>query len=229
MKIPPAIRRIVDRYRHRFLRAARGVIHVGANIGQERELYAHYGLDVLWIEPLPEVFSTLERNIRAFPRQRAVQALVTDRDDSEYAFRVANNGGESSSIFDFAAHAEIWPGVVFTRSLPLRGVTLPTLLAREGTDPAPYDALVLDTQGAELLVLRGAAALLPDWKCIKAEAADFEAYAGAARLGDLEDFLAPHGFVEYRRDRFARRPAGGSYYEVVWIRSARGRAAPECI
>jgi FkbM family methyltransferase len=212
VKIPPAIRRIVDRYRHRFLRAARGVIHVGANIGQERELYAHYGLDVLWIEPLPEVFSTLERNIRAFPRQRAVQALVTDRDDS-----------------DFAAHAEIWPGVVFTRSLPLRGVTLPTLLAREGIDPAPYDALVLDTQGAELLVLRGAAALLPDWKCIKAEAADFEAYAGAARLGDLEDFLAPHGFVEYRRDRFARRPAGGSYYEVVWIRSARGRAAPECI
>jgi hypothetical protein len=113
--------------------------------------------------------------------------------------------------------------VAFTRSVRLRGVTLTTLLMREGIDPAAYDALVLDTQGAELLVLHGAAALLPGWQFIKAEAADFEAYAGAARLGDLEAFLGPEGFVESRRHRFARRPAGGAYYDVVWARSARGR------
>lgn len=224
MRIPPVIRRMVDRHRHRFLRAARGVVHVGANTGQERDLYAHYGLDVLWIEPLPDAFAALRRNLEGLPRQRAVQALVTDRDDCEYDFHVANNGGESSSIFTFGAHAEIWPRVAFTGTVRLTSVTLPTLMARAGIDPEPYDALVLDTQGAELLVLRGAAALLPGMRCIKTEAADFDAYVGAARLGDLEAFLGPQGFAEHRRYRFARRPAGGSYYEVVWTRTA----APGC-
>lgn len=157
MRVPLVIHRLVDRYRHRFLRAARGVVHVGANTGQERELYAHFQLDVLWIEPLSDVFTALERNIRAFPRQRALRARVTDRDDGEYAFRVANNRGQSS--------------------------------------------------------------LLPRVKFIKAEAADFDAYVGAARLDDLEAFLGPHGYGERHRYRFARRPAGGCYYEVIWSRS----------
>ena len=36
-----------------FLADARGVIHVGANVGQERDLYAAYRLPVVWIEPTP--------------------------------------------------------------------------------------------------------------------------------------------------------------------------------
>ena len=32
-----------------FLKSVSGVIHVGANTGQERDLYAKYHLDVVWI------------------------------------------------------------------------------------------------------------------------------------------------------------------------------------
>ena len=42
-----------------FLRSCSGVIHVGANSGQERELYAQHGLNVVWIEPIPEVYTAL--------------------------------------------------------------------------------------------------------------------------------------------------------------------------
>jgi hypothetical protein len=47
---------------------------------------------VLWIEPLPDVFATLAANIAGSPRQRAIECLVTDRDDLPYEFNVANNG-----------------------------------------------------------------------------------------------------------------------------------------
>ena len=222
MRIPSYLRRLVERYRNDFLRSARGVIHVGANTGQERDLYAHYGLDVLWVEPLPDAFAALQRNLRGFPRQAALQALVTDTDDAEYDFHVANNEGQSSSIFDLGAHKEIWPRVAYTGSLRIRGVTLPTLLGREGIDPSRFDVLVMDAQGAELLILRGAASLLTCWSLIKTEAADFDAYVGAARLADLDGFLRPQGFVERRRYRFARHTGGGAYYEVVFARPTLG-------
>lgn len=204
---------------NRFLRSAHGVIHVGANVGQERALYARYGLDVLWIEPIPEVFATLRANVAGFPRQRALQALVTDRDDHEYEFHVANNAGQSSSILELKQHKDVWPKVAFTASIKLRSVTLPTLLAREGVDITRYDALVMDTQGSELLVLKGAEGLLPRLAHIKTEVADFEAYEGCAQLAELAAFLAARGFTELRRNRFASRAAGGHYYDVVYRRT----------
>ena len=203
-----------------FLRSAKGVIHVGANIGQERAHYARLGLDVLWVEPIPEVFAKLQANLSALPRQRAVQALVTDRDDGEYEFHVANNAGESSSILDLKDHLDVWPDVKFTSSIMLRGVTLPTLLARERVDIARYDTLVMDTQGSELLVLQGAEALLPRFRYVKTEVPDFEAYAGCAQLADMSAFLVARGFTEHARRRFASRAAGGHYYDVVYRRPA---------
>ena len=81
------------RYADRFLRRISGVIHVGANTGQERQRYARRGLAVLWIEPIPDVFATLRANVRELERQRALEYLVTDRDGAEYEFHVANNEG----------------------------------------------------------------------------------------------------------------------------------------
>src|SRR5262249_367879 len=74
-----------------FLRKVSGVIHVGANLGQERVLYSRHGLNVIWIEPIPEIFRELSRNVEGFPWQRAYQYLITDRDDAEYTFHISNN------------------------------------------------------------------------------------------------------------------------------------------
>jgi FkbM family methyltransferase len=200
----------------RFLRSARGVVHVGANVGQERALYDRHGLDVLWIEPIPEIFAALAENIAAFPRQRALECLVTDRDDAEYEFNVANNGGESSSILALEQHRDVWPKVEFTKTITLRSSTLATLLARERIELTHYDALVMDTQGSELLVLRGAEPVLEHFRFIKTEVPDFEAYAGCARLDDIETFLGTRGYAELARTKFATRAGGGSYFDVVY-------------
>ena len=216
MKILRRLRRWFGPDPNRFLREAHGVIHVGANVGQEREIYARRNLDVLWVEPLPEVFGALCANIASYPRQRALEALVTDRDDQPYEFHVANNAGESSSIFDLKDHRDLWPKVAFTRSITLRSVTLTTLLEREGVDMTRYDALVMDTQGSELLVLKGAEPLLSRFAYIKTEVPDFEAYEGCVQLAELGAWLAARGFAESARNRFATRAAGGHYYDVVF-------------
>ena len=59
-------RSMLKRDPDRFLRKVSGVIHVGANAGQERELYAKFGLRVIWIEPIPEVFEKLKMNVAKF-------------------------------------------------------------------------------------------------------------------------------------------------------------------
>jgi len=203
-----------------YLKESRGLIHIGANDGAERERYARLGLNVLWIEPIPSVFERLQANIAGSPGQRAVQALVSNVDDQEVDFNVASNGGASSSLLDFKAHKEMWPEVTFESALRLRTVTLPTLLARHEINLAPYDSLLLDVQGAELLILEGARPLLRRFRYVQAEAADFESYAGGATRAQIDAFMAAEGFSVHARKTFARRQGVGTYEDVVYRRRA---------
>ncbi len=202
----------------RFLARARGVIHVGANTGQERDLYWRFRLPVLWVEPIPEVFATLQKNLIGYPNQRAIQRLVTHEDGAECQFNVSSNNGQSSSILPLHEHRAVWPGVSYARAVMLRTVTLPTLLREEGVDATRYDTLVMDTQGSELLVLQGAEPLLAGLRFIKAEAPDFESYKGCCRLADLDAFLTARGFRELAKQRFPVSAEGKNYYDVVYER-----------
>lgn len=201
-----------------FLKNARGVIHVGANTGQERAKYDQLGVRVLWIEPIPEVFEQLESNIASYPQQKAVKALLTDVHGSQYNFNIASNGGASSSILDLDRHSEIWPEITYTEQVTLTSTTLTRLLADQQIDPTKFDSLIMDTQGSEMLVLKGAEELLLNFKYIKSEVADFESYQGCAQLSELTDYLQGFGFTEVRRSKFAERKGVGSYYDVVYRR-----------
>ena len=184
----------VSREEASFLAKVRGVVHVGANSGQERDEYFALGLSVIWVEAIEEVFGQLLTNIKNYQNQGAFCALLSDQDDAEYQFHVANNEGASSSIFQFGQHRDIWPHVDFLSSRPLRSVRLDTLFRREGLSADYYSALVMDVQGAELLVLKGAGRLLSQFRFVKAEAADFESYVGCAKLADLSQYLELLGF-----------------------------------
>jgi FkbM family methyltransferase len=215
-------RRLNSRRLDRALKSARGVIHVGANTGQEREVYDRHGLAVFWVEAIPSVFADLKLNVAGLPRQRCANALVTDEDGREFAFHIAGNNGASSSILDLADHRDIWPDVSYVEDIKLVSVTLPTLLRLEGVEATQYDVLMLDTQGSELLVLKGAAPLLHGFQYIRTEAADFESYVGCARREEITDFLAGYGFKEWAVAPFAeRRNGGGQYYDILYRRVSR--------
>jgi FkbM family methyltransferase len=137
-----------------YLEQCSGVIHVGANTGQERDIYARHDLKVAWIEPIPEQFEILRKNIRSLSGQVAINALITDQDAKPYTFHVANNDGASSSILDLHSHKDIWPDVHYIRDMEMKSSTLKTAPETSKVDLGRYDALVLDTQGSEMLVLQ---------------------------------------------------------------------------
>lgn len=201
-----------------FLKKVNGVVHVGANTGQEREIYDRHGLNVAWIEPIPAVFEKLEQNIASYPKQRAFRYLLADQDNWNVEFKVASNDGASSSILEIGAHQEIWPEVHFTDVIQMQAMTFGSFVVREGINMSDYQALVMDTQGTELLVLKGAGDLVRKFDFIKTEAADFESYLGCCQVRDLDEFLANHGFVKIRCTKFADYPKGGGYYDLVYAR-----------
>jgi FkbM family methyltransferase len=199
-----------------YLRQTTGLIHVGANLGQERELYAKYNLKVLWIEPLPDIFERLCENIKPFPKQTAVKRLITDQDGAEYLFHIASNDGASSSLLEPARHKTLIPDVRFDSAITLKSVTLDSLLLQLGESDRSYQTLVLDTQGSELMVLKGARRTLTQITFVLTEAADFEAYAGCARVDELTSYLSSFGFKLIRSDRQMQSPEGERYFDLLY-------------
>jgi len=193
---------------------------VGANTGQERFSYADHNLEVVWVEPIPKMFEQLRENLRQFPRQRPYRYLITDKDGQEYPFHISSNEGQSSSIFQLEKHKEMWPEIVYKDSMLLTSCTLTSFVREENLDLKAYDALVLDTQGSELLVLQGAIDILSSFRFIVVEVADFESYAGCCVLKDLDEFMTKFGFRTRERRAFKSVPGVGTYYDVTYERKS---------
>jgi FkbM family methyltransferase len=191
-------------------------MHIGANDGQECTVYAEFDLRVAWVEPIPDVFERLCENLKPFPKQRAYRYLLAAEDGREYTFHITNNAGASSSILPLAKHREMWPDIAYTGEIQMPGTTFGTFVEKERLRLADYQALVLDTQGSELMILKGAADLLAHFRFIKVEVADFESYIGCCQLAEMAEFMRDHGFRERERKRFRFLRGVGSYYDVTY-------------
>lgn len=201
-----------------FSKKCHRILHSGANQGQERDRYAKRNLEVLWIEALPDTYAQLTENIKEYPSQRAAQALLTDIDDQTYNFNVASNGGASSSLFEFKEHTKLWPDISFVTTVSLQSKRLSTLLQALSIPANYFDAAILDVQGAELLVLKGAGDCLSHLRYVQCEAADFESYTGSCRVNDLVEFMQTHSFRLKRKIPFASKRGVGRYYELIFQR-----------
>ena len=79
---------------------------------------------------------------------------MVNEDGKEYEFHISRNEGQSSFVLNLKGHNSIWPKIDYVQSICLKNSTLVTLFKSEKLDPAKYQALILDTQGTELLVLQ---------------------------------------------------------------------------
>lgn len=85
------------------------------------------------------------------------------------------------------------------------------MLEENGIEPGYFDSAVLDVQGAELLVLKGAGNYLAQMNFVCCEAADFEAYAGACKLKTLSAFMQENGFAVQGIELFHQAEGVGKY------------------
>lgn len=140
------------------LQPIHGIVHVGAHIGQEAELYHSLGVkSVIWIEPDKTTFQKLQENISKYPGQIAINALVGEHCGDEVDFRVASNDGVSSSCLVPHKHLDHHPDIQFANPVKMQTKSLQCILSniREVMDKLEYWCLVLDVQGYEDRVIRG--------------------------------------------------------------------------
>ena len=199
-----------------FLRNVNGVIHIGANEGQEREHYKKYSINkVLWIEADPNVFKKLKKNISKYKNHIAINYLILDK-SQKTQFNISNAQGNASSVLNLLKHKEMYPEIKFIKKITIQGYTFALVVKREGINIKNYQALILDTQGSELMILQGANKLLHNFKYIKLECADFEIYKNSPTLKEISKYLKKFNFKEEKRIKIDENKKNQNVYDVLY-------------
>lgn len=195
----------MDRLQSEYGVSPKGVLHVGAHLGEEAAAYHAAGVRyVLWVEANPRLIGTLSDNVRPYSGHDVVRAAVSDTDGAPATLHLASFT-MSSSLLPPKEHYRFYPHIRYPEEEPVETVTIDTLLERVGVLPLGFDFLNLDIEGAELLALKGATKLLPFLKWVYAEVNHEEMYEGCALLPEMDAFLGAAGF-----ERIALQDAG--YY-----------------
>ena len=129
----------------------KGIIHVGANTGQESEIYGD-DYNVLWIEPIEEVFKTLCNNVKRFHKHLCLCYLISEKDKQEFSFYIANQTVRSS-MYEFTDHHYNDPQFKYQEAVQIKARRLDKLIEEGIIDINLYDVLVTDCQGGDYEVI----------------------------------------------------------------------------
>ncbi|MEB3254854.1 MAG: FkbM family methyltransferase [Synechococcaceae cyanobacterium] len=170
------------------------VLHVGANKGQEAEYYARMGVRAWHVEAIPDLYQQLCERVKGLEGQTALLACLSAHVGDRVSFNVANNGGESSSLLPLGGHRNCYPMVAYTHAIEVETSTVDELIRQKEID-ADIDLLVIDAQGAELMILEGSRAFLASGKLryLLVEVSVEPLYEGGVSYLEVAAFLRPFG------------------------------------
>jgi len=162
----------------------RGVIHVGANYGEESNHYRTAGVDnVIWIEPLEFGFAQLG-HLEELYGDKIFNCAISDYDGEAEMFHVHNE--VSSSLLEVGRHNEFC--LLHTVDKPkVKVYKLDTLIKKNNIDINNYNMLNVDSQGAEHLVLSGCEENLDKMDVLYLELNEKDVYIGAK---DKDEIIA---------------------------------------
>ena len=219
LQAPPrtATHRLLDHYQV----SRRGVVHVGAHRGEELELYLSCAFErVLYLEANPEMHSELEKHLvfwrnwldalqqsYGFTRKPELESwfLAAGAREERTTFHLTRCSGQSS-LLKPAMYIE----QVDEIEVPVR--PLDALLAGRLDQ---FSLLVIDVQGAELLVLQGATELLSHLEMVVVEVNFVPRYQGVCSALQIDDLMEAAGFRAVVRSQSGPEAHGG---DVVYVR-----------
>lgn len=193
------------------------LIHVGAHHGEEMPFYeaAGFGQDrVTLVEPNPAAASLLRAQ---FPKANVVECACSD-EPGDAVLHVMRRTNVSTLVSPDRRDR-------VTGTVPVKVRRLADIQAE--TNPAP-DIAVIDAQGLELAVLRGAD--LASLTLVVVETCTVPDRTLASPYGDVSALMGGAGFIEVERwtrdqdwvSKWARgrrqRPTGGEIRDVVFLR-----------
>lgn len=171
----------------------KGVLHLGASYGQERNEYDNYCKgDIIWVEAIPSVYEKLKENILHFDKQMAFNACLSNVNGQEIVFNVSNNESQSSSMLELGTHLVIHPEVHYIDQITMTTIRADKLL--EGYDFTNINFLNVDLQGAEHLAIEGMGNLIKNIDYALLEVNQKETYKGCMLIDDLDYFMMQRGF-----------------------------------
>lgn len=171
-----------------------GILHVGANDGDEYRSYCALTVGpIAFVEAIPQMADKIKARLDPARDDICINAVCSDEAGQIVKFNVASNHGLSSSMLDLSKHAEIYPGIVYTESFMAETVTVDSLAAQYPS-LAEVNLMIVDTQGADLKILRGATETLKHVDAVIVEVAEDALYAGGSTLNDIIDCLRSQGF-----------------------------------
>lgn len=189
----------------------RGVLHVGAHLGEEVEDYHKNKFGrVLWVEAQKKIIAELRSRVEPFG-DSVFEGIVWSSSDVELVLNITNNS-VSSSLYKLEMHRDLYPDVDYAAQERVRTVRLDELIpSRE-----PFDFLNLDIQGAELEAIKGLGDLLENITWIYSEVNRDNLYAGIPLLPELDRFLEGQGFKRVVSVWVAKQ-----WGEALYVRSGR--------
>lgn len=168
----------------------KGVLHIGANTGEEFPVYNKLGIKKqIWIEGNPEIFLKLKQNINSNPQAVALNYVIGD-ENKPVTFHIANNGSQSSSVLELGTHKQAHPTVHYIKDIEAQMHRIDSL----DLDLNGVDFLNIDLQGAELLALKGMGDLLRQFKWAYLEVNQAYLYEHCVLVNDLDLFMAGFRF-----------------------------------
>ena len=166
-----------------------GVLHIGAHHGEENKFYRDLGLkNRIYFEPGSKNFVTLKKHIAGYHPKYQI-ALGNENKDVMLNLD-ADNNGMSNSILKPKLHLTKYPNIHFNNSEIVKMRRLDDL----ELDLTIFNLIVIDVQGYELEVFKGAAKTLGQIDYIVSEINKEELYEGGTTIGQLLEFLTPYGF-----------------------------------
>lgn len=173
----------------------RTVLDVGANDGGYASdlIRGGYSGRILSFEPLPDAWAQLEQRTREHPSWNVAPPMALSNSDGEADFHEAGNSVSSSLLAMTGVHTGAAPDSAPVAVHKVRTRRLDDFLLAV-SEEAPY-FLKIDVQGAEQLVLEGAASSLQSSVVgVQLEMSVAPLYDGQTRAADLDRLLCELGF-----------------------------------
>ena len=201
------------------------LVQIGAHAGHEAGILENAGYKAIaWIEADPDVFTQLQSNLKKHNKAEhtAYNALVTADSDKKYQFYRYSNNGASSSIFQpTELFAQAFEGVLLTEeSVELTSTSLDDFTRLNSLSPT---TLIIDVQGAELEVLKGAKQILSLVDVVEIEISQQAIYEGGSLFSQVDSFLKDAGFkrvthVPWHGDVLYINPKNFTFNSVLKIK-----------
>ena len=190
------------------------VLHCGGHKGQEFKLYEKLGFtEVLWVEAIPDLADFLKAKFYGNPTHRVINTALWSKSDEILDFHISSNAKASSSILTMKNHRNSFPEVHVTDVIKIRTKTLDEITA----GIAEVTLLLLDLQGVELEVLKGANETLKRTDFIYTEVSLTELYSSQALFSDILVFLNDHGFFLQSYEIVEKSGHGNAFFSKVYL------------